>query len=161
MDISKTRDHIQIMIKVPNSSKEPPASSKAPNQDFKDISVLCTFKIKIESQKSEHGFTKDQWPYYKQYQDTKPQSETSSILQYPKLNLIGHGCSVHGTFKIKIEGKNLEHGSTKDWWPYINQEKDAKPQLGTSRVLWSPESGLEGHWYQSLYFENGSVWSQG
>merc|ERR1712081_76405 len=31
-----------------NSSQEPPASSKAPNGDFKDMDVLCPFKIKIE-----------------------------------------------------------------------------------------------------------------
>ena len=33
MIVSKTTDHIQIKIKMPNSSQEPPASSKAPNQD--------------------------------------------------------------------------------------------------------------------------------
>merc|ERR1712112_758672 len=31
-----------------NPSQEPPASSKAPNQDLQDMDVLCTFKIKIE-----------------------------------------------------------------------------------------------------------------
>ena len=35
------------MIKMPNSSQEPPASSKAPNGDLKDKDVLCTFKIWI------------------------------------------------------------------------------------------------------------------
>ena len=30
---------------MPNSSKEPPASSKAPNEDLKDMDVLSTFKI--------------------------------------------------------------------------------------------------------------------
>ena len=48
MDISKTSDYIQIKIKMPNPSQEPPVSSKAPNQDLKDMYVLCTFKIKIE-----------------------------------------------------------------------------------------------------------------
>ena len=33
---------------------------QSPNQDLKDIDVLCTFKIKIESVNSEHGSTKDQ-----------------------------------------------------------------------------------------------------
>ena len=50
MGISKTSDHNQINIKMPNSSQEPPATSKAPNEDLKDMDVLCTFKIKIESQ---------------------------------------------------------------------------------------------------------------
>ena len=49
MGVSKTSDHIQIKIKMPNPSQEPPASSKAPNDDLKDMDVLCTFKIKIES----------------------------------------------------------------------------------------------------------------
>ena len=33
-----------------NPSQRPPAYSKAPNEDLKDMDVLCTFKIKIESQ---------------------------------------------------------------------------------------------------------------
>ena len=33
-----------------NPSQEPPAPIKAPNMDLKDMDVLCTFKIKIESQ---------------------------------------------------------------------------------------------------------------
>ena len=60
MDVSNTSDHIQIKIKVPNPSQEPPVCSKAQNQDLDDIYVLCTFKIKIESKKSEHGCIKDQ-----------------------------------------------------------------------------------------------------
>ena len=49
MVVSKTSDHIQIKINMPNPSQEPPAPNKAPNQDLKDIDVLFTFKIKIES----------------------------------------------------------------------------------------------------------------
>ena len=45
--VPKTNDHIQIKIKMTNPSQEPPASSKAPNEDLKDMDVLCTFKIKI------------------------------------------------------------------------------------------------------------------
>ena len=30
-----------------NPSKEPPASSKVPYEDLKDIDILCTFKIRI------------------------------------------------------------------------------------------------------------------
>ena len=37
MCISKTSDHSQIKIKIPNPSQEPPASSKAPNEDLKDF----------------------------------------------------------------------------------------------------------------------------
>ena len=60
MGVSKTIDNIQIKMKMPNPSQEHPASSKAKNQDLKDIGVLCTFKIKIESQNFEHECTKDQ-----------------------------------------------------------------------------------------------------
>ena len=58
--ISETSDNIQIKIKMPNSSQEPPAFSKSPKKDLKDMDVLCTFKIKIESQNSHHGCIKDQ-----------------------------------------------------------------------------------------------------
>ena len=53
MGISKTSDYFQIKINMPDSDQEPPASSKAPNQDVRDMDVLCTFKIQIESQYSE------------------------------------------------------------------------------------------------------------
>ena len=58
--VSKSIDHIQMKIKMPNSSQEPPTTSKAPNEDLKDMDVLCTFKIKIESQNLEYVCTKDQ-----------------------------------------------------------------------------------------------------
>ena len=48
MGVSKNSDHIQIKINMSNPSQEPPASFKAPNEDLKDIDVLCTFKIKLE-----------------------------------------------------------------------------------------------------------------
>ena len=91
----KDCNHIQIMIKMPNPIQEPPVSSKAPNEDFKDMDVLCTFKIKIQSQNLDHGCIKDQWIYPNEDQDAKPQSGTSGILQTPKLWLKGHGCSLH------------------------------------------------------------------
>ena len=56
MAVSKTSGHIQIKIKMPNPRQEPPASSKALNQDLKDMDVLCTFKTMIESQQLEHGY---------------------------------------------------------------------------------------------------------
>merc|ERR1711954_413539 len=48
-NVSKTSDHIQIKIKMPNPNQEPPASSTAPNEDLKDMDDLCTFKIKLET----------------------------------------------------------------------------------------------------------------
>ena len=55
MGVSKTSDFIRIKIKMQNSSQEPSISSKAPNQDLGDMDDICTFKMKIESQNSEHG----------------------------------------------------------------------------------------------------------
>ena len=48
MVISKTIDHIPIKIMKPNPSQVPPASSKATDEDLKNMDVLCTFKFKEE-----------------------------------------------------------------------------------------------------------------
>ena len=69
MNITKTTDHI-----ISLSSQEPPASSKSPNQDFKDMDVLCNFKIKILRQNFEYVCIKNQWPYPNKYPTAKPQS---------------------------------------------------------------------------------------
>ena len=60
MGVSKTNDHIQINSKMPNPSQNPPASSKAPNEDLKDMDVLYTFKIEIESKNLDFGCINDQ-----------------------------------------------------------------------------------------------------
>ena len=60
MGVLKTSDHIQIIIKMPNPSQEPLATTEVPDQDLKDMDVLCTFKFKIEIKKSEYGGIKDQ-----------------------------------------------------------------------------------------------------
>ena len=57
--ISETSDHVKIKVKLLNLSQEPPASYKAPNEDLKDMDVLCTFKIKIESQNLDDGYIID------------------------------------------------------------------------------------------------------
>ena len=80
MGVLKTSDHIPIKIKMKTPSQEPPASSKAPDEDLKHMDVLCTFKIKKERPNLEQGCIKDQWQYQNQDQDTKPNSGTSSIL---------------------------------------------------------------------------------
>ena len=69
MGVSKTSDYIQIKIKIQTPSYESSESSQSQNQDFKDIDVLCTFKIKIKSQNLDHGWIKDQWPYLNQDED--------------------------------------------------------------------------------------------
>ena len=55
MGVPKTSDYIHIKIKIPNPSQEPPVSLKDPSDDLKDMDVLCTFKIRIESHNSDHG----------------------------------------------------------------------------------------------------------
>ena len=95
MGVSKTYDHMQFKIKIPNPSQKPPASSKALNEDLKDMGVLWTLNIKIESQNLVQESIKDQWPYTNKEKDSKPKSGNSSILQSPKWGLKGHGCSLH------------------------------------------------------------------
>ena len=68
------------------------------------MDVLCPFKIKIESQNSDHGCIKDQQTYPNQDQDAKPKSETSSFLHSPNEAL--KEIDVLCTFEIKIEIPN-------------------------------------------------------
>ena len=83
--VPKTSDPIQIMIKMPNPSQEPAASSKVTNQDLKDIDDLCTFKIILDSQNSEHRFLKDLRPMILEHKHIlsyfeKSKSESNSNL---------------------------------------------------------------------------------
>ena len=139
MVLSKTSDHIQIKTKIQNPSQEPPASSKAPNVDLKDMDVLCTFKIKIESKNLKCGWTKDQWQICKTLVREPPASSKAPNQDLKDMDVL---C----TFKIKIEIQNLENGCIKNQWSYPNQDQDAKPKSGTSSVPQSPKSGLKGHW---------------
>ena len=87
MGVSNISVHIQIKIMMPNPSQEPPESSKAPNEDLKDMDVLCTFKIQIESPNLDHGCVKDQWSYPNQDQDAKPQLEPPASYKVPNKDL--------------------------------------------------------------------------
>ena len=135
---------------VPDSKPQPWASNilQSPNQDLKDMDVLSTFKIKIESRNLQHWHTKEQWLYRKRDQDAKSQSGTSSILISPKAGLKGHWCSLH-----------LQHqdGEPKfRLWLYqkpVTPSQDAKPQWGTSSILQSLKWGLKGHGC-SLHLQN-------
>ena len=138
----KASEHIQIKIKMPKPSQQPPVSSKSPNQKLKVMDVLYTFKMKIESQNLDHCCIKGQWPYRNQDQGAKPQSGTSSILQNSEWGLKGHICSWHLQNK---DSQNLDHVCIKDQWPYPNQDQDAKPWSGTSSFLQSPKWGLKRH----------------
>ena len=101
MDVAKANDHIQNKIMIPNPSQNPPVFSRAPNQDFKDMEVLCIIKIKIESQHLELGFTKNQWPYPIQDLDDKSQSDLPVSSRTP--NQKSKEMDVLFTFQIMIE----------------------------------------------------------
>ena len=92
---TKDQDHIKIYLGIQNPCQVPPASCKAQNQDLKDMDVLCTFKIKTESQDFDHGCTKDLWKFPNHVQDDNPQSGTSSIIWSPKSGPKGHACSLN------------------------------------------------------------------
>ena len=102
-DLSKVFDHIQIKIKVPNPSQEPPASPKASNKDLKDMDAVWIFNIKLESQNPKYRCNKDQWPYPNQDQGAKHQSKASSILKSLEEDL--KNIDVICIFKIKRELK--------------------------------------------------------
>ena len=114
MSVSKTNDPNQIKINMSNPIQEPPASSKDPNQDLKDMHVLCTFKIKIESQNLEHGFIKDQWLYQNQDQDANPSQEPQASTNQDLKDI-----DVLYTFKIILDSWNSEHWFIKEHWPWF------------------------------------------
>merc|ERR1711954_421268 len=105
MGISKSSDHIKIKIKNSNHSQEPPASSKAQNEDANDMDVFCTFKIKIESQNSYHGYTKISDHIQIKIKMPNPSQEPLASSKVPNEDL--KDMDVLYTFKIKIESQNL------------------------------------------------------
>ena len=160
MGVWKNIDHNQIKIKIPNPSEEPPLSSKAPNQDLRDINVLCTFKIKIERINNMHWCIKDNWTYPNQDQDPKPQSGASSIFQSPKAGLRGQGFTLH----LQNQDRGLKIGSWVYQWPVTipksrsrcqtlvwNLQNIPKPHIRNKmtwvdqRPLTISESGLKCH----------------
>merc|ERR1711954_425528 len=112
ISVSKTSDYIQIKIKMPNLSRQPPVSSKAPNEDLKDMDVFCTFKIKIESQNLIMAVSKtnDHIQIKIKMQNPSQEPPASSIAPNESLKDMDVLC----TFKIKIEIEKLEYGCIKD-----------------------------------------------
>merc|ERR1712239_81261 len=109
--ISKTSDYIQIKIKMPNPTHEAPASSKAPNEDLKDMDVLCTFKIKIKSQNFDHNIIKTSDHIKIKIKMPNPSQEHPASSKASNEDLKGHGCFLH--LQIKIESQNSDHGYIK------------------------------------------------
>ena len=86
MVVSSTSHHIQIKIKMPNPSQEPPASSKAPNEELKDMNDLSTFKVTedIQNFAFSQGLPKKPNPKNPPKKNKKKQSNTP-----PKAGFIG------------------------------------------------------------------------
>ena len=112
MGVSKNSDHIQIKIKMPNPSQESPASSKAPNEDLKDMDVLFIFKIKIETQILEYVVTKAREHIQMKIKMPNPNQESPASSKAPNEDL--KDMNVLCTFKIKMESQNLVHGYIND-----------------------------------------------
>merc|ERR1712081_156784 len=112
MDVSKTSDPIRIKIKMPNPSQEPSESSKPPNEDLKNMDVLCTFKIKIESQNSKMGTSKTSDHIPIKIKMPNPCQEPPATSKAPNEDLkdMDDLC----TFEIKIESQNLDRGYIKE-----------------------------------------------
>ena len=100
MGISKTSDHIQIKIKMPNPNQEPPASSKAQNLDFKEMEVLCTFKIQIEKKNQDMGIAKSSVNIQIKIKTPKQSQEHPVSFKAPNKDL--KDMDVLCTFKIKV-----------------------------------------------------------
>ena len=115
------------------------------------MDVHFSFKIKIENKNFEHRFIKEQWQYPDPDQESKFQSETSSIVQSPKSGLRGQWCSLclqNQDRKPKYRTQVNQHQ-----WPFLHQDHDPKPQSGTATVIQSLQSRLQGHGC-SLHLQN-------
>ena len=75
MDLWKPSDLLQIKIKISDPSHKHPAFSTAPNQDDKDMDILCTYKAKIEDLKLEIVWNKDSKSIQIKIKITSPNEE--------------------------------------------------------------------------------------
>ena len=112
MCVSKTTDHIQIKIKMQNPNQEPPAPNKTPNQDLKDMNVLCTFKIKIEKKSQNIDASKSSDHIQIKIKMLNPSQAPPASSKVPNEDF--KDTDVLCTFKIKIESQNFVYGCTKD-----------------------------------------------
>ena len=87
---------------MPNPRQVPPVSSKAPNEDSKDMDVLFTFKINIESKNLDQKYIKYQWSYPNKMKMPNPSQEPPASSKAPKEDL--NDMDVLSTFKMKKEG---------------------------------------------------------
>ena len=95
------------MIKMLNPGQEPQASSKAPNQDLKEMNIHCTFKIKIQNK--DVSMTNDNIQI-----KIKMKTPVRNHQHPPIPNQDLKDMDVLCTFKIKIKSQNLEYWRMKD-----------------------------------------------
>ena len=136
MSVSKTTDYIQIKIKMSNSSQEPPASSKT-------WMFLATSKSREGTKIWDLGVSKTSDHIQIEIKMLNPSEKPPVSSKAPNQHL--KDMVILCTLKFKIESWNFEHRYIKNQWLYPNQDQDAKPQSGTSRVLQRPKWGLKGH----------------
>ena len=120
MGALKINDQIQIKIKMLNSSQEPLASTKAPNQDLKDIVVLCKFKFRIESQNLKHGCIKDQWLYPNHYQDSKLQSGAFIAPNKDLKEMLSKAKDTKSLISSTLQNPNQDLEDMYVCWTFIN-----------------------------------------
>ena len=123
-----------------NPSQEPPAPTKAPNQD---TDFCCTLKINIESQILNICVSNTSHHIQIQIKMPNPCQEPLAPTKAP--NKDSMEMDVLCTFKYKIESQNSEYKCIKDQLPYLNQDQDAKPKSRTSSPNQSLKSTLKGH----------------
>ena len=116
--LSEFENHIKNIIKIPNPNMEPPPSSKAPNQDSKNMEVLCTFKRYLECLQLDGGSINDD-------QGVKSHSRNSCIPKAPNQDFMDK--DVLYPFKINLVRQNLNLGPIKFQDLCQIHDQDAKP----------------------------------
>ena len=87
MGVSKTNDHIQIKIKMPNPSQEPPASSKAPNEELKEWIFFAPSKSRQRAKIWIKGISKTSYCIQIKFKMPNPSQEPTASSKSPNQDL--------------------------------------------------------------------------
>ena len=87
MGISTITDHIKINIKMPNPSQEPPASSKAPNEDSRTLMFLAPSKPRKRAKIWQMGISKTSDHIQINIKMTNPSQDPSVSSEFPNEDL--------------------------------------------------------------------------
>merc|ERR1712081_128602 len=104
----KTSDPIQIIMKMPSTSQDPPASSKATNEDLKDMDLFEPSKPRSRAKIWHMGVSKtsDNIQIKIKIQNSSQKPPASS----KALNVDLKDMHVPCTLKVEIESQNSDHG---------------------------------------------------